>query len=160
MAGSKKKKVKGRTSAKAASTRATARKARQKAPKSGARPSAKKVVAKKGSAKKIPGRALAKKLPATKGLARTRPPMVAPRHAPAAPAARAPSPKTFAENIRDCDAGTAIWFITAGSVEHAAIKGRGSDGAVVIVTDAGVTEVVSVGNLFETADAARAARYR
>jgi hypothetical protein len=48
----------------------------------------------------------------------------------------------------------------AGSVEHAAIQKRGSDGAVVIRTDAGVTEVVAVGNLFETADEARAARYR
>jgi hypothetical protein len=68
--------------------------------------------------------------------------------------------KGVAEKVRDCDASTGIWFITAGSVEHAAIQKRGIDGAVVIRTDAGVTDVVPVGNLFETADEARAARYR
>jgi hypothetical protein len=68
-------------------------------------------------------------------------------------------PKTFAEKVRDCDAGTPLWFITAGSVEHAAIQKRGTDGAIVIRTDAGATEVVGVGNIFETADEARAARY-
>jgi hypothetical protein len=72
--------------------------------------------------------------------------------------AAVPHPKTFAAKVRDCDAGTGVWFITAGSVEHAAIQKRGSDGAVVIVTDAGVPEVVPVSNLFETADEARAAR--
>jgi len=77
-----------------------------------------------------------------------------------APLARPRQPRSFADRIRDCDAGTAVWFITAGSVEHAAIQGRGTDGAVVICTDAGVKEVVSAGNLFETADEARAARYR
>jgi hypothetical protein len=85
---------------------------------------------------------------------------------PAPPRAAAPSQlrpqpsKAFGEKVRDCDAGTGIWFITAGSVEHAAIQKRGIDGAVVIRTDAGVTDVVPVGNLFETADEARAARYR
>jgi hypothetical protein len=64
------------------------------------------------------------------------------------------------EKVRDYDAGTGIWFITAGSVEHAAIRRRGGDGAVVIRTDAGVTEVVPVSNVFETADEARVARYR
>ncbi len=72
--------------------------------------------------------------------------------------AAVPLPKTFAEKVRGCDAGTGVWFITAGSVEHAAIQERGSDGAVMIVTDAGVPEIVPVGNLFETADEARAAR--
>lgn len=62
--------------------------------------------------------------------------------------------------MQDRDGGTGIWFIVAGSVEHAVIQRRGSNGAVVIRTDAGVTEVVPVGNLFETADEARAARYR
>jgi len=61
--------------------------------------------------------------------------------------------------VRDCEAGTGVWFVVAGSVEHASIQKRGSDGAVVIVTDAGVPEVVSSGNLFETADEARAARH-
>ena len=72
--------------------------------------------------------------------------------------AAAPRRRTFADKVRDCDAGTGVWFITAGSVEHAAIQERGSEGAVMIVTDAGVPETVSVSNLFETADQARAAR--
>jgi hypothetical protein len=69
-------------------------------------------------------------------------------------------PKAFAEKVQDCDPGTGIWFMVAGGIEHAVIQRRGSDGAVVIRTDAGVTEVVSFGNLFETANEARAARYR
>jgi hypothetical protein len=71
----------------------------------------------------------------------------------------APPPKSFVEKVRDCDAGTGVWFITAGSVEHAAIEKRSGDGAVVILTDAGVTEVVPASNLFATAEEARAARY-
>ena len=70
-----------------------------------------------------------------------------------------PLPRTFAEKVRDGDAGTSVWFITAGNIEHAAIQKRGNDGKVVILTDAGVTEVVPTSNLFETADEARAARY-
>lgn len=88
---------------------------------------------------------------------------VAAKRKPRRPAPRRALPraaKTFAEKVRDCDAGTGIWFIVAGSVEHAAIQEQGSDGAVVIRTDAGVTEVVPLANLFETADEARAARYR
>jgi hypothetical protein len=73
--------------------------------------------------------------------------------------AKAPRARTFAEKVRDCDAGTAVWFITAGSVEHATIQRSGGDGAMVIRTDAGATEVVTAGNIFETADEARAARY-
>jgi len=69
------------------------------------------------------------------------------------------STKAFADKVRDCVAGTGVWFVVAGSVEHASIQKRGSDGAVAIVTDAGVPEVVSSGNLFETADEARAARH-
>jgi hypothetical protein len=121
---------------------------------------AKKVPAKKGSARKTPARrALAATLAATKGLVKARPSTPAPPQAPAPPAAPAPPSRTFAEKVRDCDAGTGVWFISAGSVEHASIQKRGSDGAVVIVTDAGVTEVVPVGDLFETADEARAARH-
>jgi hypothetical protein len=62
--------------------------------------------------------------------------------------------------MRDCDVGTAVWFMVAGGIEHAAIQRRGGNGGVVILTDAGVPEVVPVGNLFETADEARAARTR
>jgi hypothetical protein len=78
---------------------------------------------------------------------------------PAKKQATAPRPKTFIEKVRDCDVGTGIWFITAGSVEHARIERRGDDGAAVIRTDAGVTEIIPMRNLFETADQARAARY-
>ena len=74
--------------------------------------------------------------------------------------AAAPPPKSFADKVRDCDAGTRVWFMVAGGIEHAAIQRRGGDGAVVILTDAGVPEVVPSGNLFETADEARAARIR
>jgi hypothetical protein len=80
------------------------------------------------------------------------------RRARAAPRALASPSKSFAEKVRNCDAGTGIWFVTAGSVEHAALQQRSGDGAVVIRTDAGVTEIVPVSNLFETADEARAAR--
>jgi hypothetical protein len=74
--------------------------------------------------------------------------------------AAAPPPKNFAQKVRDCDAGTAVWFMVAGGIEHAVIQRRGGDGAVMIRTDAGVPEVVASGNLFETADEARAARFR
>jgi hypothetical protein len=40
------------------------------------------------------------------------------------------------------------------------IQEQCSDGAVVIRTDAGATEVLQLGNLFDTADEARAARNR
>jgi hypothetical protein len=70
-----------------------------------------------------------------------------------------PLPRTFAEKVRDGDAGTGVWFITAGNIEHAAIQKRGLDATVVILTDAGVTEVVPASNLFEAAEEARAARY-
>jgi hypothetical protein len=102
-------------------------------------------------AKPAPRRAAPKKSPtkATK-----------PARKPPPPAVRRPSPKAFAEKVRDCDAGTAIWFMVAGGIEHASIERRGNDGAIVIRTDAGVTEVVPSGNLFETADEARAARFR
>lgn len=142
----KKKKPQARTRVKAALKQASAKKSGRKSPQP-----AKKV----GSPKKV----VAKKAPAKKVPVKTRP-AASPRKAPASAAAPAPPPKTFAEKIRDCDAGTGIWFITAGSVEHAATQRRGGDGAVVIRTDAGVTEVVPVRNLFETADEARAARYR
>ena len=83
----------------------------------------------------------------------------APKVATKRPAAVSP-PKTFANRVRDCDTGTAVWFIVAGGIEHAAIQRRGSEGAVVILTDAGVPEVVPSSNLFETAEEARAARIR
>jgi hypothetical protein len=159
MAGSKKK-SKVQTRAKSTPKKATPKNSRKKLTKATSKPSsAKKVAPKKVLSKKAPVRkSPAKSVPVTK-----RPPVktqptpasqaAAPIKAPVAP------PKSFVEKVRDCDAGTAVWFITAGSVEHAAIQKRGSDGAVVIVTDAGVTEVVPVSNLFETAEEARAARY-
>jgi hypothetical protein len=146
MPGSKKKKLQAQIRAKAAMKRASAKKSGKESPQPGKKVgSPKKVVAKKAPAKKVPVK--------TRRVA-------APRQAPASAAAPAPRPKTFVEKVRDYDAGTGIWFITAGSVEHAAIQRRGGDGAVVIRTDAGVTEVVPVSNVFETADEARVARYR
>jgi hypothetical protein len=139
MAGSKKKKAHAQTRAKASVKRPSAKRSGKKT----LQPAKKVAPAKKAVAKKAPAKtAPAKKAPAKKVAAKT----VAAR--------------TFAEKVRDCDAGTGIWFITAGSVEHAAIQRRGGDGAVVIRTDAGVTELVLAGNVFETGDEARAARYR
>jgi hypothetical protein len=136
MAGSKKKKKsQGQTRAMSAPKRAAPKKSRKKSTK----PTKKASPAKKVAAKK---NVTARKT-----------------HRPAPLQGPSQRPKAFAEKVQDCDAGTGIWFIVAGSVEHAVIRKRGSDGTVVICTDAGVTEVVSSGNLFETADEARAARY-
>jgi hypothetical protein len=135
MAGSKKRKLKGKRHPKAATKRATTKKSPKKSPKPSKKAaSAKKVAAKKNVAARKPQR-------------------------PTTPRVPPHPPKAFANKVRDCDAGTGIWFIVAGSVEHAAIQKRGSDGTVVIRTDAGATEAVPMGNLFETADEARAARY-
>jgi hypothetical protein len=134
MAGSKKTKSKRQTRAKSART------ATKKSRKRSTKPTRK-----ASSAKKV---ATTKKVTARKP------------QRPAQPAVRPQLPKAFANKVRDCDAGTGIWFIVAGGIEHAVLQERGSDGAVVIRTDAGVTEVVPLGNLFETADEARAARYR
>jgi hypothetical protein len=98
-----------------------------------------------------------KKAPAKKVVAKKKGPARKPQR-PASRVASRQASKAFADKVRDCDAGTPIWFLTAGSVEHAAIQRRGGDGAVVILTDAGMTEVVPERNLFETADEARAAR--
>jgi hypothetical protein len=146
MPGSKNKKPKAQKRVKAALGRTPAEKSRKKS-----RQPAKKAA----SAKKV----AAKKRPAKKAPVKTRPAAV-PRRATAPAAARAATPKTFAEKVRGCEAGTGVWFITAGSVEHATIQRRDGDGAVGIRTDAGATEVVPATNLFETADEARAARYR
>ena len=135
----KKKKSKKPTRAKAAPKKTATKKSRNKVTKRTRKPSA----AKK-SAKKV----------ATKKKATVRKPQrPAPPQVPQ-------QPKGFSEKVRDGDVGTGIWFIVAGSVEHAVIQRRGSDGVVVVRTDAGVTELVPSGNLFETADEARAARHR
>lgn len=130
-----------------ASKKTTAKKTKR--PKTGARAAPSK------SAKKTVAAKPAKKKPA-KTQAKAPPPKAPP---PKAPPPKAPPPKTFAEKLRGCDAGTAVWFITAGGVEHATIQRSGGDGRVVIRTDAGVTELVASSNVFETADEARAARY-
>jgi hypothetical protein len=83
-----------------------------------------------------------------------------PAKGPATAAVRAPSQKAFGDSVRDCLVGTPVWYTVAGGIEHAAIHRRGSDGAIVIVTDAGSTAVVAASNLFETAGEARAARGR
>jgi hypothetical protein len=129
--------------------------------------SGKKLAPKKVPSKKAPvGKSPARRVPVTTRVSvRTGAPVKtrqtpAPGQAPPPPTAPAPPPKTFVEKVRDCDAGTGVWFITAGSVEHAAIQKRGSDDAVAILTDAGVMEVVPASNIFETAEEARAARIR
>jgi hypothetical protein len=133
----------------------------------------KKGAAKKKSAPKNNAKMVAKKRATAKPAKKKSTPTnkaktVAKKMAPAKPAKKKSTPKqvavpplkTFAEKVRERDAGTEVWFMVAGGIEHAAIQRRGSDGAVVIRTDAGVTEVVPLANLFETADEARAARTR
>lgn len=156
MAGSKKKT--SRTRAKSAPKGAAIKKAPKKVPKPAKKPpAAKEISAKRNTAKKrLPRTAPAAKPPAKKAAPGPAP---AARPVPTPPAVHAPSARTFADKVRDCATGTGVWFITAGSVEHAAIQRRGADGAVVLLTDAGATEIVAVSNLFETADEARAARY-
>jgi len=90
---------------------------------------------------------------------RTTPTKAAKTQAPKTHGANARASKTFTKMVEDRDAGTPVWFITAGGVEHASIQSSSGAGAVVIRTDAGMTEVVPVSNIFETADEARAARY-
>jgi hypothetical protein len=155
MAGSKTKKAKRRTRAKAASTRAASKKSRQKSPKPTRKPVpakrvvAKKVPAKKGSAKTAARGARAGKLAATKGLVKTRPPAPVPPQAPAPPATPAPPPKTFAEKVRDCDAGTLVWFRVGDLVTHGEIQGPGAAGTVNVLSK-GVVGPVPAGDLFET----------
>jgi hypothetical protein len=130
-------------------TMAGSKKVKSKGPKKSkrtlARP-AKPAPAKKHAPKKAPSKKHAAKRAASKK------PMP---HKP-----RAPAPKGFADRVHGAESGTGVWFITAGSVEHAAIVRQGVDGTLVIRTDAGAIEVVASNNLFETADEARAARYR
>src|SRR5258708_6018855 len=103
MVGSKKKKSKSKTGAKSAPKR-TATESRKKSTKPTKKASsAKNVVAKKKATSREPQR-------------------------PASPRVASRGPKAFAKKVQDCDAGTGIWFIVAGSVEHAVIQRRGSDG--------------------------------
>jgi hypothetical protein len=154
MAGSKKKKAKGQTRAKPAPRKAASKISPRKSTKVAKKPSSlKKTAVKTKTTAKTKEPAKAKIAPKTKTAARE------PRRPAPLPVAPRSS-KSFADKVRDCDVGTGIWFIVAGSVEHGAIEKRGSDGAVVIRTDAGAPEVVTSSNLFETADEARAARYR
>ena len=122
---------------------------------------AKKAPAKKAKAPKKKVERAATPMIAKTAKGRTKAPKAqAPKaHAPKTQGANARASKTFAQMVGDRDAGTPVWFITAGGVEHASIQSSGGAGAVVIRTDAGVTEVVPVSNIFETADEARAARY-
>jgi hypothetical protein len=154
MAGSKKKKAKGQTRAKPAARKAASKISPGKSTKVAKKPSSlKKSVAKTKAEAKTKIALKTKTAPKTKTAARE------PRR-PAPPPVAPPASKSFADKVRDCDAGTGIWFIVAGSVEHGAIEKRGPEGAVVVRTDAGALEVVPSSNLFETADEARAARQR
>jgi len=130
--------------------RRAAKKVAPKAPKKSRRAVTK--PAKKAAAKSnTPAK---RKLGSTKPVPKKR---VAPK---ATPPKRQPPAAALADNVRDCVSGTPVWFTVAGGIEHAAIQRRGTDGTVVIVTDAGATEVVASSNLFETAEEARAARSR
>jgi hypothetical protein len=136
--------------AKAKAKKPSSRAAAPKKPKTG-------VLKKLAKKKAAPRKTVAKK-PKTGVLKKLAKKKAAPRKTVAKKQAAAARVTTFAERVESCDAGTEVWFTVAGGIEHAAIHGRGSEGSVVILTDAGVTEIVPVGNLFETADEARAAR--
>jgi hypothetical protein len=149
-----KKKFKTTTRSKAASKRTAAARPKKSKPARKSSPAAKAAARKAVPKKKAPTKAA--KQASKKGLAKTRAttgrPQVAPPQVPQAPG------KSFADKVRDCEVGTGVWFVTAGSVEHASIQSRGAAGTVVIRTDAGVVEVAPSTNLFEIADEARAAR--
>jgi hypothetical protein len=142
-------KTKTKAKSKKAGSRAASEKPKKKAPP---KPATRKLAPKKKAKKTTPSHTTPKKL---KRGAPTRP-------AKKKTAARKPAAvervTTFQEKVENCDAGTGVWFTVAGGVEHAVLQRRGSEGAVEILTDAGVTEVVPSSNLFETADEARAAR--
>jgi hypothetical protein len=122
----------------------------------------------KKSKKLPPGRTAKKVAPKTTkkaGKAPARPtkklaPKSKKRTRPAAAVVRPALSTAFADNMRDCVSGTPVWYTVAGGIEHAALLRRGTEGTLVILTDAGATVVVSPANLFETADEARAARNR
>jgi hypothetical protein len=64
--------------------------------------------------------------------------------------------------VRDCDAGTQVWFRVGDESVHGAILGRSPQGATVLtdagLNDAGTVVVIPPGDLFESAEAERAAR--
>jgi hypothetical protein len=141
-------------------TKKPGRAAPSKAPKKPVAPSAKKKAAPhKKAVRAAPPKKAAPAARAKKAAPAAPPKKAAPVASPKKPGGPVSSLKTFVQKVRDCEAGTGVWFITAGSVEHAAIQRRGGDGAIVIRTDAGATEAVSADSLFETADEARAARF-
>jgi hypothetical protein len=162
IAGSKRKKSKarGQTRAKAVPKRAIPKRSWKKVTKPTRKPSsAKKVAAKKGSAKKVPARrALARKLPAKKTApVKTRPTPAPPPSALASPKVPAPPPKTFAQEVHDGDAGTEVWYRVGDDVVRGELRGRGSPGFVAILRNCDINGV-GEGNVFETAEHARAAQ--
>ncbi|MGH7437603.1 MAG: hypothetical protein ACRENE_18150 [Polyangiaceae bacterium] len=148
-----KKTAKPKTGSKAASKRAAAARPKLK-PARKPSPIAK-APARKAATKK---KALPKggKRAPKKGVVKTQARPVQPQVPP--PRVLAAKAKSFADRVRDREVGIGVWFITAGSVEHASIQGWGAEDTARIRTDAGVVEVVPSTNLFETADEARAAR--
>jgi sRNA-binding protein len=78
-----------------------------------------------------------------------------PKKTPAAPAA--PPPKTFAEKVRDRDAGTEVWYRVGDVVTRGTIRGDGAAGNVSVLSN-GVVSEVPAGDLYETRAAAQAAR--
>ena len=159
MAGSKKTKSKARTPVKSAPKRPSPKKSRKNVTKPTKKASAKKVAAKKRSAKKVSApKGLAGKLPATKTApVETRPTPAPPPPAPAPPRVPAPPPKTFAQKVHDGDAGTEVWYRVGDDVVRGELRGRGSPGFVAILRNCDINGV-GEGNVFETAEHARAAQ--
>jgi hypothetical protein len=115
-----------------------------------------KAAPKKNAAKKSVLPKAAPKKAEVKPVAKAAPPKV--QGAASSPRAASTAGKAFADKVRACESGTPVWFTVACGIEHAEIRSRGDDGMVVILTDAGATEVVPLAKLFETAEEARAAR--
>jgi hypothetical protein len=68
--------------------------------------------------------------------------------------AEVPSPKTFAENVRDAVPGTEVWYLVGEVVTPGTIQGPGSAGSVDVLSN-GSEIPVPAGNLFDTPSAAR-----
>jgi hypothetical protein len=116
----------------------------------------------KTAPKKKPAKSVRKRAKPGKTKKRARPrTSPAPRVPPPPPVPPA-LPKTFAEKVRDCDRGTEVWFRVRDESVHGVILDRSALGAAVLtdagLIDPGVVVPVPLANLFESAEAERAAR--
>jgi outer membrane biosynthesis protein TonB len=109
----------------------------------------------KTSKKKVPTKA-AKKMSAPKKPKTAAKKRAAPRKKTAKSQAAVPSPKTFAEKIRDRAPATEVWYRVGDVLSHGVILGPGAAGNVMVVSN-GVVSGVPAEDLFET-QAAVAAR--